>query len=111
MLVELVVGVMEVLAMVAMSVNGNRRLPSSARIQVPWASRWANESKQAGLIAFPVTGAAIFVLFTVLLVTVQPRGQAGAFAPGIFLPIVLCVLLLLQIGAIEKARRAAADAQ
>ena len=108
MLVELVVGAMEVLAMVALSVNGNRRLPADARVQVQWAGRWGNfQSKQAGLITYPVTGAGIFVVFTILLLTVQPHGRESAFAPGIFLPIVLCVILLTQIAAIEKARRAA----
>lgn len=112
MLVELVVGAMEVLAIVALSVNGNRRLPADARVQVQWAGRWGNfQSKQAGLITYPVTGAGIFVVFTILLLTVQPHGRESAFAPGIFLPIVLCVILLTQISAIEKARRTAADAQ
>ena len=49
------------------------------------------------------------MLFTVLLLTVQPHGRVSAFAPGIFLPIVLCVVLLAQVSAIDKARRGAAE--
>ena len=34
----------------------------------------------------------------------------SAFSPGIFLPIVLCVILLIQVRAIDQARRAEAQA-
>jgi len=109
-LAELVVGAVELLAIVALSVNGNRKLPPNARIPLNWAGSWGNfTTKQAGLIAYPVIGAGIFVLFTVLLLTVQPHGRMSAFAPGIFLPIVLCVVLLAQVSAIDKARRGAAE--
>ncbi len=37
----------------------------------------------------------------------QVHGKMAGFSPGIFLPIVLCIVLLSEIVAIDRARRAA----
>ena len=49
------------------------------------------------------------MLLGIVAATVQVHGKMAGFSPGIFLPIVLCIVLLSEIVAIDRARRAAED--
>jgi hypothetical protein len=106
----LAVGGAELLAMVLLSVYGAMKLPPDARVPLHWGGRWFNFSaKRAGLIAYPVIGASLFVLLAVI--GVVSTNSKSAFSPGIFLPIVLCVILLTQVRAIDQARRPGTEAE
>jgi hypothetical protein len=110
MVTALAVGGVELVAMILLSVYGAMRLPPDARVPVPWAGRWGNfQTKQADLVAYPVIGAFLFVLLAVVGLTLSTNSKS-AFSPGIFLPIVLCLILLAQVRAIDQARRGDADA-
>ncbi len=107
MVTALTVGGAELIAMILLSVYGAMRLPPEARVPLHWGGRWGNFStRRGGLIAYPVIGAFLFVLLAVAGLTLSANSKSG-FSPGIFLPIVLCVILLTQIRAIDQARRAA----
>ncbi len=110
MVMALAVGGVEMIAIILLSVYGAMRLPPDARVPVHWAGRWGNfQSKQAGLAAYPVIGASLFVLLAVVGLTLSTNSKS-AFSPAIFLPIVLCLVLLTQVRAIDQARRAYAEA-
>jgi hypothetical protein len=109
MVTALAVGGVELVAMILLSVYGAMRLPPDARVPVPWAGRWGNfQTKQADLVAYPVIGAFFFVLLAVVGLTLSTNSKS-AFSPGIFLPIVLCLILLAQVRAIDQARRGDAE--
>jgi len=101
----LAIGGAELLAMIVLSVWGAVKLPPEARVPVHWGGRWGNfQTKRAGLIAYPVVGAFLFVFLVVVGLTVPTHGNK-ALTPTIFLPIVLCIILLTQVRAIDQARR------
>jgi len=103
----LAVGGAELLAMVLLSVYGAMKLPPAARVPLHWGGRWGNfQSRRAALIAYPVIGASLFVLLAIVGLMVSTNSKS-AFSPAIFLPIVLCIILLTQVRAIDQARRAA----
>ena len=110
MVTALAIGGAELLAMILLSVYGARKLPPDARVPLHWGGRRGNfQSKQTGLAAYPVIGAGIFVVLAVIGVTVHPHGRTAAFAPVLFVPIVLCVILLTQVSALDQARGRGAD--
>jgi len=110
MVTALAVGGVEMVAIILLSVYGAMRLPPEAHVPLPWAGRWGSFSaKRAGLVAYPAIGAFFFVLLAAIGLTLSTNSKS-AFSPGIFLPIVLCVILLIQVRAIDQARRAEAGA-
>jgi hypothetical protein len=110
MVTALAVGGVEMIAIILLSVYGAMRLPPEAHVPLPWAGRRGSFSaKRAGLVAYPAIGAFFFVLLAAIGLTLSTNSKS-AFSPGIFLPIVLCVILLIQIRAIDQARRAEAEA-
>ena len=109
-LTVLIIGLVEVLAMAAMAAYGAAKLPPDARVSLHLIGRYGNfSSRRAGLIAWPVLGGILFVLLGIVAATVQVHGKMAGFSPGIFLPIVLCIVLLSEIVAIDRSRRAAED--
>jgi hypothetical protein len=109
MVTALSVGGAELIAMILLSVYGAMRLPPDARVPLHWGGRWGNfQSKQRALIAYPVIGVALFVLLAVIGLTLSANSKS-AFSPGLFLPIVLCLILLTQVRAIDQARRTDAE--
>jgi hypothetical protein len=111
MVTALAVGGVELVAMILLSVYGAMKLPPEARVPLHWGGHWGNFStKQAGLIAYPVIGAALFVLLAVIGLTLSTNSKSG-FSPSIFLPILLCVVLLTQVRAIDQARRVETEAE
>ena len=110
MVTALAVGGVEMVAIILLSVYGAMRLPPQAHVPLPWADRWGSFSaKRAGLVAYPAIGAFFFVLLAAIGLALSTNSKS-AFSPGIFLPIVLCVILLIQVRAIDQARRAEAEA-
>ncbi len=110
MVTALAVGGVEMIAIILLSVYGAMRLPPEAQVALPWAGRRGRFSaKRAGLVAYPAIGAFFFVLLAAIGLTLSTNSKS-AFSPGIFLPIVLCVILLIQVRAIDQARRAEAEA-
>ena len=110
MVTALAVGGVGMVAIILLSVYGAMRLPPEAHVPLPWSGRWGSFSaKRAGLVAYPAIGAFFFVLLTAIGLTLSTNSKS-AFSPGIFLPIVLCVILLIQVRAIDQARRAEAQA-
>ncbi len=109
-LTVLIIGVVEVLAMAALAAYGAAKLPPDARVSLHLIGRYGNfSSRRAGLIAWPVLGAILFVLVGIVAATIQVHGKMSGFSPGIFLPLVLCIVLLSEIVAIDRSRRAAED--
>ena len=110
MVTALAVGGVEMIAIILLSVYGAMRLPPEAQVALPWAGRRGRFSaKRAGLVAYPAIGALFFVVLAAIGLTLSANSKS-AFSPGIFLPIVLCVILLIQVRAIDQARRAEAEA-
>jgi hypothetical protein len=109
-LTVLIIGVVEVLAMAGLAAYGAAKLPPDARVSLHLIGRYGNfSSRRAGLVAWPVLGAILFVLLGTVAVTVQVHGKLAGFSPGIFLPLVLCIVLLSEVVAIDRSRRAAED--
>ena len=109
-LTVLIIGVVEVLAMAALAAYGAAKLPPDARVSLHLIGRYGNfSSRRAGLIAWPVLGGILFVLVGIVAATIQVHGKMAGFSPAIFLPLVLCIVLLSEIVAIDRARRAAED--
>ena len=108
-LTVLIIGLVEVLAMAALAAYGAAKLPPDARVSLHLIGRYGNFSSRARLIAWPVLGGIVFVLFGIVAATVQVHGKMAGFSPAIFLPIVLCIVLLSEIVAIDRSRRAAED--
>ncbi len=107
-LTVLIIGLVEVLAMAALAAYGAAKLPPDARVSLHLIGRYGNfSSRRAGLIAWPVLGGIVFVLLGIVAATVQVHGKMAGFSPGIFLPLVLCIVLLSEIVAIDRSRRAA----
>jgi len=109
MVTALAVGGVEMIAIILLSVYGAMRLPPEAPVPMPGAGRWGNFSPRAGLVGYPVIGAFFFVLLAAIGLMLSTNSKS-AFSPGIFLPVVLCVVLLFQVRAIDQARRPDAEA-
>jgi hypothetical protein len=109
-IVALAIGGAELLLMILMSVYGAVTLPPDARVPVHWGGTWGNfRSKRAGLVIWPGAGAGLFVLLT-FVGGLRSHGQSAAGAIRVLLPIVMCVLLVAQAGAIMTARRRSGSA-
>lgn len=95
-----VAGALILAAMIAISGYGARALHRTARVPVHWAGGYNNYvSKPAGLIIWPAAGALVYVVFLALGSARSARGT------GIIMPIIMCILVASQIGAIAAARR------
>jgi hypothetical protein len=104
------IGGAELLLMILMSVYGAVTLPPGARVPVHWGGTWGNfRSKRAGLISWPAVGACLFALLAVVG-EIRSHGQSAAGAIRVLLPIIMCVLLIAQVGAIRAARRRSGSA-
>jgi hypothetical protein len=105
MIVGLVVGAVVLLAMIGVSWHGFVSLPANARVPVHWGPTSYNSfvSKRLGLVIHPAAGALVYVI----LVATQSV-EAGHGRPTtpleVILPLVMCLLLVVQAGAIRVAR-------
>jgi hypothetical protein len=100
MIASLVIGGVVVLAMIGVSCYGWVTLPADARVPIHFGAGYNNfVPKSFGLILHPLAGVVIFVIS----VTTTHNPAKASSAVYIF-PVVMCVLLVVQVGAIKVAR-------
>ena len=100
MIAVLVIGGVVLLAMIGVSWYGWVTLPADARVPIHFGAGYNNfVPKTFGLIMHPVAGAVVFVIS---IVTTHNPAKAAS-AEYIF-PILMCVVLIVQVGAIKVAR-------
>ncbi len=109
MTAALVIGGMVLLAMICVSWYGAITLPSDARVPIHFGISYNNfVSKRAGLVMHPAAGAAFFLVFAFVIHGHAANGASSKTPPYVIVPIVMCVLLAVQVGAIRLARRRSA---
>jgi hypothetical protein len=95
----LIIGGVILVAMVGVSWYGWVTLPADARVPVHFGIGYNNfVPKRLGLIIHPAAGVLIYVVFAVA------NHHAGKSAPVFIGPLIMCVLLAVQIGAVKVAR-------
>ena len=102
----LIVGAILWLAMVGVSCYGWLSLPADAAVPDHFGPASYNVfvPKRVGLIIHPGVGALLYAIL--LAARFAGHAKSGSHAPGpIILPLVMCVLLVVQAGAIQVARR------
>ena len=100
MIASLVIGGVVVLAMIAVSCYGWVTLPADARVPIHFGAGYNNfVPKGLGLVIHPAAGAVIY-----LISVATTRNPAKAASAVYIFPVVMCVLLIVQIGAIKVAR-------
>ena len=106
----LTAGGLLVLAMIAVSVRGWLALPADARVPVQRGVRGYRryQSKTAGLVTWPAAGVVIYALDIAVFAEDLATHDRGAGVSLLFLPAVLIVLFVVQIGAIRAAATTAA---
>ena len=96
------------LAMIGVSWYGAVTLPSDARVPIHFGVTYNNfVSKRVGLVMHPLAGAVIFLTLAFVQHGHTANGTPSKTHPYVILPIILCVLLVVQVGAIRVARRKA----
>jgi hypothetical protein len=99
MIALLMIGGVLLLAMFGVACYGWITLPADARVPVHFGVGYNNfVPKRLGLIIHPAAGAGVYVIFAVA------NHHAGKSAPVFIGPLIMCVLLAVQIGAIKVAR-------
>lgn len=108
MTAALVIGGVVLLAMICVSWYGAVTLPGDARVPIHFGVSYNNfVSKRVGLVLHPAAGAVFFVIFAFVGHGHSASGTSSKAPPHVILPIVMCVLLVVQVGAIRVARRKA----
>jgi hypothetical protein len=100
MIALLVIGGVLLLAMFGVACYGWITLPADARVPVHFGAGYNNfVSKRVGLITYAAAGVLVYALLT--LTTYHHSAKSS---PVFIVPIIMCVLLAVQIGAIRLAR-------
>ena len=100
MIASLVIGGMVLLAMVGVSCYGWVTLPADARVPIHFGAGYNNfVPKGIGLVVHPAAGVLVYVI-----TFVTTHNPAKASAAVYIFPVVMCVLLIVQAGAIKVAR-------
>ncbi len=99
MIAALGIGGVILLAMIGVSRYGWVTLPADAQVPIHFGAGYNNfVSKRVGLVVHPAAGVLVYVLSAV---TTDDSHKA----PPVFIfPLVMCVLLIVQVGAIRLAR-------
>jgi 4-amino-4-deoxy-L-arabinose transferase-like glycosyltransferase len=95
------------LAMICVSWYGAVTLPSDARVPIHFGVSYNNfVPKRVGLVLHPAAGALVFLISTFAQRAHLANGTPPKPHPlhYVILPVILCVLLVVQIGAIRLAR-------
>ena len=99
MIAALVIGGVLLLAMIGVSWYGWITLPADARVPIHFGVGYNNfVSKRIGLIMHPAAGVLVYVIFALA------THHSSKSSPVFIGPLVLCVLLAVQVGAIKVAR-------
>jgi hypothetical protein len=105
MIAALVIGGVLLLAMFGVSWYGWVTLPADALVPIHFGVSYNNfVSKRLGLIMHPAAGVLVYVI------TVVATHHSSKSSPVIIVPVLMCVLLAVQVGAIKVARNKAATA-
>jgi hypothetical protein len=104
MIAGIVIAGVILLAMIGTSGYGWVTLPAGARVPVHFGAGYNNfVPKRIGLVLHPAVGV---LLFVIVLVAGRAHATHGpSFPVGVFLPLLMCLLLVVQAGAIRVARR------
>lgn len=101
----LVFGGVILLAMIGVSWYGWISLPGNARVPIHFGTTYNSfVRKGLGLVVHPAAGALVYVIFA----TIGRAGSANgrpALPREVIFPVVMCLLLVVQAGAIRVARR------
>lgn len=104
------IGGAALLAMICVSWYGAVTLPSDARVPIHFGVSYNNfVSKRVGLVMHPAAGALVFLISAFAQHGHPANGTPPKAHPlhYVILPVILCVLLVVQVGAIRVARRRA----
>jgi hypothetical protein len=101
MTAALVTGGVLLLAMFGVSWYGWVTLPADARVPIHFGPAAYNNfvSKRFGLIMHPAAGVLVYVI-----TAVATSHHSAKSSPAFIVPIVMCLLLAVQAGAIKVAR-------
>lgn len=98
MIAALVIGGVLLLAMIGVSWYGWITLPADARVPIHFGVGYNNfVSKRLGLIMHPAAGVLVYVISALAT-------HHSSKSPVFIGPLVMCVLLAVQVGAIKVAR-------
>jgi hypothetical protein len=96
----LAIGGAILLAMFGVSWYGWVTLPADARVPIHFGVGYNNfVPKRFGLILHPAAGALVYVISAV-----TTSHHSGKSSPAFIFPLVMCLLLAVQIGAVRVAR-------
>ena len=99
MIALLVIGGVLLLAMFGVACYGWITLPADVRVPVHFGAGYNNfVSKRLGLIMHPATGVLVYVI------SALATRHSSKSAPAFIVPIIMCVVLAVQVGAIKVAR-------
>lgn len=100
MIASLIIGGVALLAMIGVSCYGWVTLPADARVPIHFGVGYNNfVPKGFGLVMHAAVGAVIYIISVV-----TTRNPAKAASADYIFPAVMCVLLIVQFGAIKVAR-------
>jgi predicted Na+-dependent transporter len=103
---ELVIGGVILLAMIGVSCYGAVTLPSDARVPIHFGVSYNNfVPKRIGLVVHPAAGAVVLLLSIFVSHGNSANGTSSKAVPHVIFVIIMCVLLVVQVGAIWMARR------
>jgi len=105
MIAGIVIGSVIWVAMIGVSIYGWLTLPAEARVPVHLGPASYNNfvPKRVGLLIHPGVGALVFAIILVANATHTTHGPSIPIE--VILPLAMCVLLVVQAGAIRVARR------
>jgi hypothetical protein len=95
----LVAGGVILLAMIGVSWYGWVTLPADALVPIHFGAGYNNfVSKPLGLIMHPAAGVLVYVI------SALATRHSSRSSPAFIFPLVMCILLVVQVGAIRVAR-------
>lgn len=107
MIVAFAVGGAILLAMTCVAWYGWVSLPSDARVPIHFGVSYNNfVSKRIGLVIHPAAGAVVLLILVFVSHSNSANGNSSKMTPYVILPCIMCVMLVVQAGAIRLARRA-----
>jgi len=95
----LVAGGVILLGMIGLSWHGWVTLPAGALVPIHFGAGYNNfVSKPLGLIMHPAAGVLVYVI------SALATRHSSRSSPAFIFPLVMCILLVVQVGAIRVAR-------
>jgi hypothetical protein len=94
-----ITGAVLLLAMIGVAWYGWVTLPADARVPIHFGAGYKNfVSKRLGLITHPAAGVLVYAIFALA------TRHSSKSSPAFIVPVIMCVLLAVQVGAIKVAR-------